>query len=266
MECRAPRVVNIQSLRKEFKNSISELVSAKQPTEAPNQEVTATEGQMDEGPHDEDPHESNLVLLRVQCLLLPLLLKKEILQNNFWATEVDSAAVGAALHSIVTELRQHRGDSLSAILETPQVSTSPTTRSTPTLLPTLKAYGVSLDDRRVHENLLRDLYVVNKKHGKRNTLYCKIRPNMTSSFVHVPSSKGFVRMKDNARKVKWIPDMLTALGGPGNDKESLFDILVYIGHNEEYKRTWEEAVQRRMVLFSRNWMTWQQEPSNQHAT
>jgi hypothetical protein len=101
----------------------------------------------------------------------------------------------------------------------------------------LKAYGVSLDDRRAHE-----LYVVNKKHGKTNTLYCKIRPNMTSSFVHVPSSKGFVRMKDNTRKTKWIHDMLTALGGPGNEKESLLGLLVYIEQNEEYKRTWEEAV------------------------
>jgi hypothetical protein len=90
--------------------------------------------------------------------------------------------------------------------------------------------------------LLRDLYVVNKKHGKTNTLYCKIRPNMTSSFVHVPSSKGFVRMKENARKTKWIPDMLTALGGPGNEKESLLDLVVYIGQNEEYKGTREEAV------------------------
>jgi hypothetical protein len=94
-----------------------------------------------------------------------------------------------------------------------QAPTSPNTKESPAMLPTLKAYGVSLDDRRVHENLLRDLYVLNKKHGNSNTLYCKIRSNLTSSFVHVPSSKGFVRMKKNARKMKWFPDMLTALGG-----------------------------------------------------
>jgi hypothetical protein len=39
----------------------------------------------------------------------------------------------------------------------------------------LKAYGVSLDDRHVHDNLLWDLYVLNKNHGNSNTLYCKIR-------------------------------------------------------------------------------------------
>jgi hypothetical protein len=42
MEGRAPRVANIRSLRKEFKNSISELASAQQPTEAPNLPVEVT--------------------------------------------------------------------------------------------------------------------------------------------------------------------------------------------------------------------------------
>jgi hypothetical protein len=172
-------------------------------------------------------------------MLLPLLLKEEYLNTDFWASNVDSAAVGAALPSIVTEISQHRVDSLSAILKTLQAPTSPNTKESPTVLPTLKAYGVSLDDRRVHENLLRDLYVLNKKHGSSNTLYCKICSNFTSSFVHVPSSKGFVRMKKNARKMKWLPNMLTALGGPGNNQESLLDLLMYIGQEDDYKATWE---------------------------
>jgi hypothetical protein len=89
-------------------------------------------------------------------MLLPLLMKEEFLHHDFWAPDVDSAAVGVALHSIVTELRQHRDDSLSAILETRQAPTSPNTKETP-------AYGVSLEDRRVHENLLQDIYVLNRK-------------------------------------------------------------------------------------------------------
>ncbi len=117
------------------------------------------------------------------------------------------------------------------------------------MLPTLKAYGVSLDDRRAHENLLWDLYVLNKKHGNSNTIYCKIRSNFTSSFVHVPSSKGFVRMQNNARKTKWLPDMLTALGGPGNNQESLLDLLMYIGQEDDYKATWEEAVKSNGLVL-----------------
>jgi hypothetical protein len=54
---------------------------------------------------EEDPHKSDLVLPRVQRMLLPLLLKDEILHKDFWASNVDFAAVGAALHSIVMKLR-----------------------------------------------------------------------------------------------------------------------------------------------------------------
>jgi hypothetical protein len=205
---RAPRVQNIRAKRGDFQDAVSKLPRQRQ--------AEVEEGKEEVGDEEEgttDPHENDLVLLRVQRMLLPLLIKEEFLTQDFWAPDVDSAAVGAALSSIVTELRQHRDDKLSAILETFQAPTSPNTKESPTVLPTLKAYGVSLEDRRVHENLLRDLYVLNKKHSKSKTLYCKIRDGMTSSFVHVPSSKGFVRMKENARKTKWIPDMLTALSG-----------------------------------------------------
>jgi hypothetical protein len=43
-------------------------------------------------------------------------------------------------------------------------------------------------------------------------------------------------MKENAQKTKWLPDVLTALGGPGNKHESLLDLLTYIGQNDHYTR------------------------------
>jgi hypothetical protein len=52
-------------------------------------------------------------------------MKEESLNTDLWVPDVDSAAVGAALHSIVTELRQQRDDSLSAILENPQPLPTP---------------------------------------------------------------------------------------------------------------------------------------------
>ena len=36
--------------------------------------------------------------------------------------------------------------------------------------------------------------------------------------------------------------MLMALGGPGNEHESLLDLLTYIGQNEDYRAMWKEAV------------------------
>jgi hypothetical protein len=72
----------------------------------------------------------------------------------------------------VTELRQHQDDSLSAILATVQALTSLAMKESPSVVPTLKVYGVSLRDRGVHEKLLWDLFFLNKKQDKSNTLYC----------------------------------------------------------------------------------------------
>jgi hypothetical protein len=149
----APRVKNIRALRQDFKDTISALASQRQAEadhpllQKKKEEQQSTKGEI------EDPHQSDLVLLRVQRILLPLLLvKEELLHTDFWAPEVDLAAVEAALHSIEAELRQHRDNSLSGILQTVQAPTLPNTKENPTVLPKLKAYGVSLDDRRVHEN------------------------------------------------------------------------------------------------------------------
>ena len=59
-------------------------------------------------------------------MLLPLLMKEEMFnQDMFWAPDIDSALVGAAINSIGKELRQHRDDALSSILETKQLTISP---------------------------------------------------------------------------------------------------------------------------------------------
>jgi hypothetical protein len=242
---RPPRVRNIRAMRQDFENAILKLrpqqgVNLDQEEEEPDEELEEA---------TDDTHERDLVLLRIQRLLLPLLMKEEFLKQDFWAPNVDLAAVGAALQSISTELRQHRDDSLSAILETVQAPTSPNTKESPSVVSTLKAYGVSLNDRRVHANLLRDLVFLNRKFSKSSTLFCKIRNDFTSSFVHIPSSKGSIRMKENARKTKWLPNVLTALGGPGHERESLLDVLTYIGQNEEYKATWEEAVRANGLVL-----------------
>jgi hypothetical protein len=242
----APQVQNIRAIPRDSHDAVSKLPSPRHEAELTEEEEANEAGHNNE---TGDRYENDLVLLRVQRKLLPLLMKEEYLYKDFWSPDVDSAAVGAALHSIVTEPRQHRDNALSSILATVQAPTSPARKDSPSVVPTLKAYGVSLEDRRVHENLLRDLFFLNKKHDKSNTLYCKIRNDFTSSFFHVPSSKGFVRMKDYARKMKWLPDVLTALGGPGNEHESLLDLLTYIGQNNKYKATWEAAARmNRLVL------------------
>jgi hypothetical protein len=145
-------------------------------------------------------------------------MREEFLYQDFWSPDVDLAATGAALHSIMMELRQHRDDSLAAILATVQVPTYLAANENPSIVPTLKAYEVSLlEDRHKHENLLvSDLFFLNKKHNMGNTLYRKNRNGFTSSFVHVLLSTGFVQMKENARKTMWLPNVLRRhSAGPG---------------------------------------------------
>jgi hypothetical protein len=118
--------------------------------------------------------------------------------------------------AIVTELRQHQDDLLSAILKTRQASTSPNTKESPTVLPI---------DRCVHENLFWDLYVLNtrnmqrvvacslctkyKEHAKSSsTLYCKIRNSLMPSFVHVPSSSPNSQYADvNRTSLQELPSL-----------------------------------------------------------
>jgi hypothetical protein len=233
---RAPRVNNIRAIRKRFRDATAKTqqqTEADQPREEESKEDDETE---EEGAHS-DPFENDLVLLRVRRLLLPLLMKEEMLNKAFWAADIGSAAVESALDSMARESRQHREDSLSAVLQTVQAPTSPNTKENPNVLPMLKKHGVSPEDRRVHENLLRDLRVLNKKYSKSNTLHCMIQDNFTSAFVRVPSSKGLVRMKKNANETEWLPDVLTALGGPGNNHKSLLDLLTCIAQNEDCKAT-----------------------------
>jgi hypothetical protein len=80
-------------------------------------------------------------------MLLPLLIKEEMLNTDFWATNVGLAAVGAAIDSIVMEIRQHQDNSVSFILDTEQAPISPNSKETPSVVPMLKAYGASQEDK-----------------------------------------------------------------------------------------------------------------------
>jgi hypothetical protein len=50
-------------------------------------------------------------------------------------------------------------------------------------------------------------------------------------------------------KMKWLPDVLTALGGPRSKHESLLDLLTYIGQNDNYKAMWEEVARSNGLIL-----------------
>jgi hypothetical protein len=88
---------------------------------------------------------------------------------------------------------------------------------------------VSLEDRRVHQSLLSELYHVNKKHDNTTTLYCKVGNNKLSSFVFILSSNDFGRLRVNENHSKWFGHVLTALGELGNKSTTLVEpICMYV--------------------------------------
>jgi hypothetical protein len=78
----------------DFKDTILKLPSQRQAEAAglPQEEEESNEGKSEEEGTDKT-HESDLLLFRIQWMLLPLLMKEEMLDKDFWVPNVDSAAV-----------------------------------------------------------------------------------------------------------------------------------------------------------------------------
>ncbi len=162
--------------------------------------------------------------------LLPLILKKEALLDleTFWSPVGDCDQIASVILDIAKDLQQEKDDGLSLILGTTKAPVSPQSKQNPSKYPTMKQYGVSLEDRRVHQSLLSELYHVNKKHDNTTTLYCNVGNNKLSSFVFIPSSNDFGRLRVNENNSKWFGHVLTALGGLGNENATLVDLLTNI--------------------------------------
>jgi hypothetical protein len=204
---------------------------------------TAAETDVEEVEGVPDPTTVGLTLLRMKTKLLPLILKQELLDlDAFWSPIGDSDKIASVIIDIARELQQQKDDKLSEILGTSRAPVSPQTQDNPNKYPTLKQYGVSLEDRRVHQRLLSELYHLNKKHDNTTTLHCNVGDNKLSSFVFIPFSKDFRRLRVNENLSKWFAHVLTALGGLGSENETLVDLLTHIGRKEEYSDAWKEAV------------------------
>jgi hypothetical protein len=72
-----------------------------------------------------------------------------------------------------------------------------------------------------------------KKNDKTTTLYCNVGDKKLSSFVFIPFSKDFRRLKVNENLTKWFAHVISSLGGLGTEKETLVDLLTHIGRKEE---------------------------------
>ena len=80
-----------------------------------------------------------------------------------WLASVNEAAVESALLSIVGSIQEAKEKKLSSILKTDQLELSPNTVNNSQKYPKLQQYGIPLDDKRVHQAILSDLYFLHKR-------------------------------------------------------------------------------------------------------
>ena len=94
------RIRNIRSLQASFRNEVLTKASARMTIARMNQEIPLSDETLSDYEDGGQPEEGNeykndLMLSQIKTKLLPLLLKEEVLEMNFWTT-VNSAEVESA--------------------------------------------------------------------------------------------------------------------------------------------------------------------------
>ena len=249
-----PRIRNLQDLRRSFRNSVFATASELNDDRlSPNQAIdTPVADDIEESTESlQDEYENDILLLRIKKRLLPLLLKPDVLESDYW-TDVDSKEVEAAvMNQIVSEIREQREEALSNILGVHHAPLSPTTKNDRNIFPTYKKFAIPLDNPRVHQGLLCDMYHINKKTNGTTTLLTNLGNNRFSSFVFVPRCKNYKCLRDNIRKTYFLGGILEALGGAGHEGETLLHLLTFIGRVDQSRGIWEESIKLNGLLIPR---------------
>jgi hypothetical protein len=193
---------NVRSLQRNFINSIASRLTlfngGASPQDQSSNTAAATNVVKDKIECVPDFTAVGLTLLRMKSNLLPLILTQELLDlDAFWPPVGDSSKIASVILDITKDLQQQKDDKLPEILGTIRAPVWPPSKLNPSKFPTLKQYGVFLEDRRVHQSLLSELYHLNKKDDKTTTLHCNVENNKLSSFVFIPFFKDFCWLKVN---------------------------------------------------------------------
>jgi hypothetical protein len=241
-----PRVHFIESLSRNFKNSVMKLAREAQiglqtttNSSADSNGNNGAGGTVNDYENDED----NLVIMRLRSQVLPLLIANSATIQ--WRENIDAGQVEMQLQSIVREANEKREEELSLILSTVRNPVSPQSVNRLSFCPTMKQYGLSLEDRRLHGNLLRDLMSLNKKFEKgkqANMISYQGVSKGTYNLVAIPRSTGYEKFCRHARETKWVSNLLYALGGDDRQEDTLLDFLSFLSRSESYRDTWEEGV------------------------
>ena len=112
------------------------------------------------------------------------------------------------------------------------------------MYPVMKQYHIPLHEARVHEALLKELYQLNKKYFNTRSMFVDLGDNKKSTFVLVPQSHGYHRLRKNELQHQWFHTLMTALGGIGNEAASARDLFVHVSRLEQFQDEIVEAVKQ----------------------
>ena len=112
----------------------------------------------------------------------------------------------------------------------------------------MKFYGISLEDRQLHQYLLRNLITLNHKHktGQENNMLPYdgvIKGNF--NLVPIPRASSLGQIRPKEKYSKWISNFLyeICIGHHHNDPtRPLLEFLLYFFLYDTYQETWQEDV------------------------
>ena len=183
-----------------------------------------------------DDNEDDLLYLRVPSRLLPMLLNEK--------QSVSREELEVALVEIVGEIQDAREKRVTAIVGSQEIDVSPNSKQSPTKYPVMKRYGIPLGEARVHQGLLKELYQLNKKSLRTRSMFVDLGDNKKSSFVLIPQSHGYNRLRVNETKHKWFGTLMSALGGEGNEASSARDLFIHVSRQEQFREKIIEGVKQ----------------------
>ena len=190
---------------------------------------------------------TNILLNHIRVHLLPLILEKEAIDKmeSFWLPTVNESDIELALLSIVSSIQQKKEEKLSVILKTNQWELSPNTLGNTTKYPKLRQYGIPLNDKRVHEAILRDLYLIHKRSsaGASTTLSTSLPSGEERALIFIPKARTYRTMWRD-REMDWFTNVLQTIGGGKSSAASTAQAVSFICHYliTKHKESFLEAV------------------------
>ena len=105
---------------------------------------------------------------------------------------------------------------------------SPNTKANECIYPVCKIYKIPLTKPHVHKLIIKEFYQMNpKKRGTTSTMTANLGNSKRSSFVLVPQSHGYKRIKLYENIYKWFTKTIQALGGERNEVATCTNLFVH---------------------------------------